>query len=39
VLASRRALDVFPEDGKPEQRARYAQHLAAHLARCAQSIP
>jgi tetratricopeptide (TPR) repeat protein len=39
VLASRRALDVFPDEGKPEQRARYQRHLAAHLARCAQSIP
>ncbi len=39
VLASRRALDVFPDEGKPEQRARYERHLAAHLARCAQSIP
>jgi tetratricopeptide (TPR) repeat protein len=39
VLASRRALDVFPDAGKPEQRARYERHLAAHLARCAQSVP
>jgi len=39
VLASRRALDVFPDEGKAEERARYERHLAAHLARCAQSIP
>jgi Flp pilus assembly protein TadD len=34
VLASRRAMDVFPDDGKPEVRARLAEHLAGHLARC-----
>jgi len=34
VLASRRALDVFPDDGLPEQRARLEARLAAHLARC-----
>ena len=30
VLASRRALDVFPDDGEPEQRARLESALAAN---------
>jgi tetratricopeptide (TPR) repeat protein len=34
VLASRRALDVFPDEGKPEQRARLERHLAAIRERC-----
>ncbi|MBS1110038.1 MAG: hypothetical protein H6Q88_2030 [Anaeromyxobacteraceae bacterium] len=37
VLASRRALDVLPDDGLPEQRARLEARLAAHLARCGQT--
>jgi Flp pilus assembly protein TadD len=34
VLASRRALDVRPDDGDPEQRARVENRLAAIRARC-----
>jgi Flp pilus assembly protein TadD len=34
VLASRRALDVLPDDGEPEQRARLERRLAAILERC-----
>ena len=34
VLASQRALDVFPDDGLPEDRARLAARLAEHRARC-----
>jgi tetratricopeptide (TPR) repeat protein len=37
MLASRRALDVFPEDGLPEDRARLAARLAGIRERCGQA--
>jgi len=39
LLAARRALDVFPDDGNPEERARLELHLAGHVARCTRTGP
>jgi tetratricopeptide (TPR) repeat protein len=39
VLASRRALDVFPDEGDPAARALLEGHLAAHLVRCVPPPP